>query len=79
MKRSAMAWIAWYTTSVTCSKNLISLEFFANFLFQDKKLGGSEASEGVQPQVLNIKWFVIKFDQIKTRGLPLATRAFYHL
>jgi hypothetical protein len=27
-----------------------------------KNLDGSEASEGVQPQVLNIKWFVIKFD-----------------
>ncbi len=40
MKRSEMALIARHTTSVTCSKNLISLEFFANFLFQDKKLGG---------------------------------------
>lgn len=27
-----------------------------------KNLDGSEASEGVQPHVLNIKWFVIKFD-----------------
>jgi len=35
-----MAWIAWHTTSLTCSENIISLEFFANFLFQDKKLGG---------------------------------------
>jgi hypothetical protein len=40
MKRSEMAWIAWDATSETCSKKIISLEFFANFLFQDKKLGG---------------------------------------
>jgi hypothetical protein len=56
MKRSEMAWIAWDTTSVTCRENLISLDFFANFLAlsidifsgiaeckhlcQDKKLGG---------------------------------------
>jgi hypothetical protein len=39
MKRSGMAWIARDTTNVTCSKNIMSLEFFANFLFQDKKLG----------------------------------------
>ncbi len=45
MKRSEMAWIARNTTSVTCSKNLISLEFFGYFLFQDKKYRGF----GVQP------------------------------
>jgi hypothetical protein len=27
------------TGAVDCSKSIISLEFFANFLFQDKKLG----------------------------------------
>jgi hypothetical protein len=32
MKHSEMAWIARHTTSVTCSTNIISLEFFANFL-----------------------------------------------
>jgi hypothetical protein len=46
MKRSEMAWIVRHTTNVSCSKKIISLEFFANFLFQDKKLGGF----GVQPQ-----------------------------
>ncbi len=37
MKRSVMAWIARHTTNVTCSKKIISLEFFGYFLFQDKK------------------------------------------
>jgi hypothetical protein len=40
MKRSVMAWIARDATNVTCSEKTISLEFFASFLFQDKKLGG---------------------------------------
>jgi hypothetical protein len=49
MKRSEMAWIAWHTTSVTCSTNIMSLEFFGYFLFQDKKYRGF----GVQPQIIN--------------------------
>ena len=41
MKRSVMAWIALQKTgTVDCSKIIMSIEFFANFLFQDKKLGG---------------------------------------
>jgi hypothetical protein len=51
MKRSEMAWIAWDTTSETCSENLISLEFFGYFLFQDKKYRGF----GVQPHELKVK------------------------
>jgi hypothetical protein len=47
MKHSEMAWIAWDTTSETCSEKIISLEFFGYFLFQDKKYRGF----GVQPQV----------------------------
>jgi hypothetical protein len=45
MKRSAMAWIAWYTTSVTCSKKIICLEFFADFLFQDNCVAINEAKK----------------------------------
>jgi hypothetical protein len=38
MKRSEMAWIAWHTTSVTCSKNLISLEFFGVLFVSRQKV-----------------------------------------
>ncbi len=36
MKHSEMAWIAWHTTSVTCSENIISLDFLATFLSKKK-------------------------------------------
>jgi hypothetical protein len=36
MKRSVMAWIAWHTTSVTCSKKIISLDFLVTFLSKKK-------------------------------------------
>jgi hypothetical protein len=36
MKRSEMAWIARHTTSVTCSKKIISLDFLVTFLSKKK-------------------------------------------
>jgi hypothetical protein len=36
MKRSVMAWIARDTTNVTCSKNLICLDFLVTFLSKKK-------------------------------------------
>jgi hypothetical protein len=36
MKRSVMAWIAWDTTSVTCSKKIICLDFLVTFLSKKK-------------------------------------------
>jgi hypothetical protein len=39
MKDSKWLELRGQTSAVDCSKNIISLEFFADFLFQDKKLG----------------------------------------
>ncbi len=66
MKRSEMAWIAWDTTNVTCSKNIISLDFFEYFLCQDNCAAINEAKNnnnyelksiaglGWQPQEYNL-------------------------
>jgi hypothetical protein len=52
-------------SDVDCSKNLISLEFFANFLFQDNCVAINEAKNNKQKRVKKLGWFGVATPRAK--------------